>query len=397
MFLEILELFFESAEDAFLEVGVFVGAILLLFGYINYRKSGNFIKSIERSKRFQPILGALLGLTPGCGGAVFVMPLFFKGSVTFGTVVATLMATMGDSAFVLIPTSPYHYVLVSILSFIPAVITGYLVDKTSLGDFILRKYKEKLALLNGQKDKLKVEPKPTPTQQKNGLKLTYIFWGLLAVGLVFGTMEILMIDIGEFSSFLGEFGDIVGIVGTLFCLGIMFKGKKWIRDDSVESQEAKSKSLKATLKHSTLETAFVTSWVLVGFLAFELLVLGAGGGDYAAGEQVVESVLLAAGLASVFVAVAVGIIPGCGPQIIFVALFTQGLVPFAALIANAISQDGDALFPVLAMDRRSAIYASLINKVPALIMGLFIFWLEFYTDFGQYVQLALDSFKGIFI
>ncbi|WP_350344296.1 putative manganese transporter [Proteinivorax tanatarense] len=397
MFLEILGLFFESAEDAFLEVGVFVGAILLLFGYINYRKSGRFIKSIESSKRFQPVLGALLGLTPGCGGAVFVMPLFFKGNVTFGTVVATLMATMGDSAFVLIPTSPYHYILVCILSFIPAVITGYIVDKTSLGTFIMGKYKERMAILKGQKKTTKPKPNLTPVQQKNGLKLTYIFWALIAVGLVFGTMEILMIDIGEVSSFLGEFADIIGITGTLLCLGIMFKGKKWLRDDSIESQEAKSKSLKATLKHSTLETAFVTTWVLVGFMAFELLVLGAGGGDYAAGEQVIEGVLLTAGLASVFVAVAVGIIPGCGPQIIFVALFAQGLVPFAALIANAISQDGDALFPVLAMDRRSAIYATLINKIPALAMGLFIFWLEFYTDLGQYVQLALDNIIKTFI
>ena len=47
---------------------------------------------------------------------LYGLNLFFKGSVTFGTVVATLMATMGDSAFVLIATSPVHYLLVSLFA-----------------------------------------------------------------------------------------------------------------------------------------------------------------------------------------------------------------------------------------------------------------------------------------
>jgi photosystem II stability/assembly factor-like uncharacterized protein len=75
-------------------------------------------------------------------------------------------------------------------------------------------------------------------------------------------------------------------------------------------------------------------------MAYEMVVLSAGGGNYMLGEQAVESLLLAAGIASVFV------IPGGGPQIIFVSLFAQDLVPFSALLANAISQDGDALFLV---------------------------------------------------
>ncbi len=59
---------------------------------------------------------------------------------------------------------------------------------------------------------------------------------------------------------------------------------------------------------------------------------------------------------AVIIGVLIGIIPGCGPQIIFVTLYTRGLVPFSALLANAISQDGDALFPpLIAIDKKIGI------------------------------------------
>lgn len=129
---DIFKIILKCAEDAFLQVGVFVGAVLIIFGYLDYRKSGKLIQGIENSKRFQPAIGAFLGLTPGCGGAILVMPLFIKGNVSFGTVIATLIATMGDSAFVLMTSSIKHYFLVSIISFIIAIFVGYLVDYLKL-------------------------------------------------------------------------------------------------------------------------------------------------------------------------------------------------------------------------------------------------------------------------
>ncbi|MCK9526929.1 MAG: putative manganese transporter, partial [Limnochordia bacterium] len=86
MLKEILGLVAVSAENAFIQVTVFVGAVLLLFGYIDYLLSGRLVKTIGEAKRFQPIIGAILGLIPGCGGAIFVMPLFPRGVVSFGTV-----------------------------------------------------------------------------------------------------------------------------------------------------------------------------------------------------------------------------------------------------------------------------------------------------------------------
>ena len=49
-------------------------------------------------------------------------------------------------------------------------------------------------------------------------------------------------------------------------------------------------------------------------------------------------------------------IPGCNAQIIFVSLYIRDLVPFSALLANTISQDGDALFPLIAIDKKASVW-----------------------------------------
>lgn len=405
---QILDIIITSAEGAFIEVGVFVGAVLLLFGYINYKQSGAFVASIENSKQWQPLLGALLGLTPGCGGAIFVMPLFIKGTITFGTVIATLVSTMGDSAFVLIATHPKHYFVISVLSFITAVITGYAVDQTSLGTDILAKYRkgkrsssqlvqehrsvshtEDIAHVGhseGDEIDLVLHHKLKGHQDREtlGFSITHnaylFYWVLIGVGLVLGVLSLFQIDVNDLG--IPNLALVLGVTGTVLSVLMMVMGKKFLANDTHEEAEHKAMSLKETLIHNAQETAFVITWVFVGFLTYEFMVLAVGGGNYFAGERLIESLLLTAGIASVLLGALTGLIPGCGPQIIFVTLFARGLIPFAALFANAVSQDGDALLPLIALDRRSALWATLITTVPAIIFGLAIYWFEFNTGLG---------------
>jgi len=411
---EILILILSSAEAAFLEVGVFVGSVLLLFGFINYKKSGAFIEKIQSSKRFQPIIGALLGLTPGCGGAIFVMPLFFKGAVTFGTVAATLVATMGDASFVLLASSPIHYLIVSVLSFFIAIITGYIVDNTHLGELILERYKlrkkkqDDLDALHTKYDHalhihevkqmshnssyihvgheegdyidhlLHHKLKGHISHETLGYKFThsayFFYWIVLALGLPLGISLLFQININELT--IPNIGYIIGVIGIVFSITMTIMGKKFLDHESHEEAELKVMSLKETFIHNAQDTAFVITWVFAGFLAYEFGVLALGGGDYAMGHKAMESFLLSTGVVSILIGAAIGLIPGCGPQIIFVALFTRGLIPFAALFANAVSQDGDALLPLIAIDRRSALWATVISTIPAVIFGLLIYYFE---------------------
>lgn len=392
---DIFNTFLTTAEDAFLQVGVFVGAVLLLFGFINYKTQGQFVNTLERSKRLQPIFGALLGLTPGCGGAIFVMPLYLKGSVTFGTVVATLVATMGDAAFVLISTRPLDYLMVSIISLVAAVITGYVVDALKLdGGFEKRRQallkktkleKEKHAQLKAHAhkhvghedgdsiDMLLHHQENQRRESHWAHRFTHhvayrIFWILIAVGLVLGILLLFQVDVNK-SLGITHLGAYVGIGGTVFAAIYMIVGKKIIKNDEHEEEEHKLFSLKETLIHNAEDTAFVCTWVFVAYFAYELFVLLIGG------EAVVQNWMLATGLLSVILGAVIGLIPGCGPQIIFISLYAKGMLPFAALIANAISQDGDALFPLLIIDRRSSLWATVITTIPAIIIGIAVYFI----------------------
>lgn len=412
---EILRLIVYSAENAFIQVTVFVGAVLLLFGYIDYKHSGKLVKKIEESKKTQPIIGSFLGLTPGCGGAIFVVPLFPKGTVSFGTIVATLIATMGDSAFVLMSIMPFKYLLVSIISFIVAIIAGYIVDYFNFGDKLLEKYRKRIrdkkeleslhkdidhtthnAILAEHKHKENAIPhighhegdeidlvlhhtiKGHQEIDSIGYKFTHngyiIYWIIIAIGLIFGVLDLFQVDLNDLA--IPNLGTIMGIAGTGFSIVMMIMGKKFIQDDTHEETELKALFLKETLIHNAQETAFIATWVFLAYLAYELFVLGLGLGNYGAGEALITSFLSQTGLMAVLVGTLIGIIPGCGPQIIFVTLYTKGIMPFAALLANAISQDGDALFPLIAIDKRSALWSTVFNTIAALVVGILAYIIE---------------------
>ena len=78
------------------------------------------------------------------------------------------------------------------------------------------------------------------------------------------------------------------------------------------------------------------------------------------------------GLIAVLLASVIGLIPGCGPQIIAITAYTKDLISFPALTANAISQDGDALFPLLVRHRAASLWATLHTTIPALIVGIIL-------------------------
>lgn len=65
----------------------------------------------------------------------------------------------------------------------------------------------------------------------------------------------------------------------------------------------------------------------------------------------------------------IGLVPGCAVQVVLTGLYATGVVPLATLAANALSQDGDALFPLIVMDRRAAVVATALTTVPGVVVG----------------------------
>ena len=115
--------------------------------------------------------------------------------------------------------------------------------------------------------------------------------------------------------------------------------------------------------HAASETAFVTFWVIIAYLAFEFTMLFAGFSEQDMARH-------GDGLIAVVVAAIIGLIPGCGPQIIAITAYTKEMISFPALAANAISQDGDALFPLLVRHKAASLWATVHTTIPALITGI---------------------------
>ena len=115
------------------------------------------------------------------------------------------------------------------------------------------------------------------------------------------------------------------------------------------------------------DTNFVTSWVVMAFLGYEIAVTYFG--------LDVQALFGSFTILMPAIAILIGFIPGCGPQIVVTSLYLTGVIPFSALIANAIANDGDALFPALALAPKAAILATLYSAIPAALIGYgFYFW-----------------------
>jgi len=76
-------------------------------------------------------------------------------------------------------------------------------------------------------------------------------------------------------------------------------------------------------------------------------------------------------------AVLLGLIPESGPHILFVIMYSKGLIPFSVLLTNCIVQDGHGMLPLLAYSVKDSVLIKILNVVFGLIVGLPLFLLGY--------------------
>ena len=388
---DVVEIVVVSMRDAFLAVTVFVAAMVLLFSWLQYATSGRFVDYIRKKKKFQPIIGALMGLTPGCGGAIVMMPMYARGYVTYGTVIATLIATLGDAAFVLIGAAIADssfvapLIAVHIISFVVGVSWGYLVDMTGttprkpLGRFGPTIGEEEETLDSETEDigNSPLEDLPREVPDGLGYKILHqgylIWWGVTIIGLIFAILLLVWsgqdpdynLELTYDPSTMDGFITWIGLIGTTSSVVLYIAQKNWFSDDTEATIGDKLHSMRETMIHAASETAFVTFWVMIAYLLFEFTLLFSG-----VTEQTMSK--YGDGPLAVIIAAMIGLIPGCGPQIIAITAYTKDIISFPALTANAISQDGDALFPLLVRHKAASLWATVHTTIPAILAGLIL-------------------------
>ena len=393
---EVVEVIVLSMRDAFLAVTVFVAAMVFLFSWLQYATAGKFVDAIRANKKWQPVIGALMGITPGCGGAIVMMPMYARGYVTYGTVIATLIATIGDAAFVLIGAALTDssfiapVVAVHVISFSVGIFWGYLIDFQSITpQQPLGKYGPTFEDTMPLQDEVEETPEDRQAvfddlgrEEEGGLGYFLLhrgytlWWMVTAIGLIFAVLLLVWsaqdgyeLALSYNPLTLDGFITWVGLLGTSLSVVLYISQRNWITDDTEASIGDKLYSMRETMIHSASETAFVTFWVMAAYLIFEFTLLFSGVGE----DQLAK---YGDGIIAVTVAALIGLVPGCGPQIIAVAAYTKDIISFPALAANAISQDGDALFPLLVRHRAASLWATVHTTIPAFLVGVVLLWLD---------------------
>ena len=345
------EIIKSSVADAYIAVTSFVAGTLLLFysleKYCNIDLGHIFLKK----PKLEVFLSSFLGALPGCGGAIIVLTQYSRGKASFGSVVAALTATMGDAAFLLIAKEPLIGLLIFFIGFIVGFISGVIVNLIHGKSFMK---------MNGC-DVIKLNSKPSNYKTSKTLDL---FWIILIIpGIVFGILSAFQIDLDAFfSNELIEnpitfYGFFAGLLCFVMWIIPIVSGYKYNPSGSNEK----------IIRRTVSDTNFITGWVILAFLAYELTVH--------LGNIDLEAIFKSYYAFVPLIAIVVGFLPGCGPQILVTTLYLNGIIPLSAQIGNAISNDGDALFPAIALHPKAAVKATIYSGIPAIIVGYSYFFI----------------------
>lgn len=341
-----------TLSDAFWAVSTYVAFTLVIYHYLSniMGKTNRITALYNKSRTNQVVFSSLLGALPGCGGAIVVTTQYISGKVGFGSVVAVLTATMGDAAFLLIAAQPKVGFGVMALGVVVGAVSGIIVNALHKDDFLRPEAKEM------------VEPKrDIPCLQVKAINLQGAFWKwVLVPATVVAVLGSFQVDINQL---LHVPEHTIEWIGAALAIGSMLL---WSLTKEIgDYQSTVSEDNKCVTSHpiqkAAQDTNFVSAWVIVAFLIFELTTFFSG--------VDLHTVFLGYGVWMPLIGLAIGLLPGCGPQILVTSLYLSGAMPMSAQLSNAISNDGDALFPAIALAPKAAMVATFYSAVPAFVVG----------------------------
>jgi len=332
----------ESMVDAYLAVSVFVGFTLMVFIGLDSLTKFDIQSFLEKTKNLHVPIASFLGAIPGCGGAIIVVTQYIQGRISFGALVAVLTATMGDAAFLILAMEPSTGLLIFVLGIFVGIISGYVVDLIHGRSFMMTNSNIELEF-----EKLK----------KTFVSKFNIFWLMLFVpGFIIGILLAFQIDVDNFLNLPSN----VSIVIMLGSGGAILSIFMWSLNPLSDFQCSTDKS-RGFLSRVIDTTNFVSTWVISGFLVFEIFMYF---------TNIDLKLFFDLWLPFVpLIAILFGFLPGCGPQIVVATFYLNGYIPLSAELGNAISNDGDALFPAIALAPKAAILATIYSAFPAIIVA----------------------------
>jgi hypothetical protein len=321
-----------------LMISGFVVVMMLLIEYLNVLSAGKWQEKLARHTWGQYLVGALLGVIPGCLGAFTAVALYSHRVLTLGAVVTAMIAGSGDEAFVMLALFPKQALMLMGILFVFGLVVGVLVDVV------------------GRRQRTHV---PGVGLELHGADCVQCF----PRGRILAQWR-------ECSPARGTLGTVLVLFLAGVLTGQLGPGEwNWVRV-SLVFVSALALFIVATVPDHFLEEHLwrhiavkhaprVFLWTLGALIVMHLLT----------SVLHLEPAIRRGKWLVLLLACVVGLIPESGPHLIFVTLFAQGLIPFSVLLASSVVQDGHGMLPMLAHSRREFLLIKAINFAAGLGLG----------------------------
>ena len=388
-----MHLLIDILRNSILITGLVV-VMMMMIESLNIESKGMIFKGLRKTKIGQVVIAALLGSIPGCMGGFATVSLYTHRMFSFGALVAMMIASSGDEAFIMLAMIPKQALMLFVILFVIAVVVGILVD------LIGKKHNFKIQ--SECSDGYVVHDTHSESQHDDNLDIDSNKAGNAGPEpRHFGWKRIIML-IGVAVFIVALAGGQLGHDHSAHSHSHCTETHSHCTENHTHCDKAHSHYTEAGHLEHTSFNLLDEQWMNVLFAGLSILVLLVliFASDHFVDEHLWHhivrkhlpvifawtfGVLLVLGIALQYVdidhwissnpalmillATLIGIIPESGPHLIFVTLFATGVVPFPVLLASSISQDGHASIPLLAESRKSFLWAKIINCAVALAAG----------------------------
>lgn len=340
-------------------IGGYVSISIIGVALITYLTQDKLGGSRQIGPRWiHPILGALLGVIPGCGGTIVVSSMYKNNNISFGGLLAAFVTTLGEGSFVLLGASQESnvasnleaFVIVNLVGLIAGVILGYLFDIIGL--------RNNSAASSHFNERLTCKP-PNNKKLLGGFIEKYGFYGILIMAAFLAPGSIMALWGGSIEA-IADLTFWVTVALTVLSIvyyivnAFIYKG----HDCSYGTD------IRSTVLHGVFDITMVVTFVFVGLFLANFII------DELVGPERFDQWMNSSTFAVVLIAALIGVAPGCGGMIAVTAAFiTVPNFPIAALIAAGIATSGDGIFPLLAENKKDGVLVSSIGLVAAIIVG----------------------------
>ena len=103
--------------------------MMMMIESLNIESKGLFFKGLRKTKVGQVVIASLLGSIPGCMGGFATVSLYTHRMFSFGALVAMMIASSGDEAFVMLAMIPEQALIMFVVLFVLAIAVGIITDK----------------------------------------------------------------------------------------------------------------------------------------------------------------------------------------------------------------------------------------------------------------------------